>query len=169
MSAGEGEEAAGDGLAALRGLLDHAGEARHRRRIAGAPGDERDAAEDRRHGRGGEGGEARGEAGGRHPPPGLAVTGEEAERIGLVSLAVEDDQLLDKAYEVADKLAATTDANGAARIELPRLPVPRTPAELMESDNPRIRQFMKGSADGPVPFHFPAPAYADDLLGGADA
>ena len=43
------------------------------------------------------------------------------------------------------------------------------PAELMESDNPRIRQFMKGSADGPVPFHFPAPAYADDLLGGADA
>jgi len=44
-----------------------------------------------------------------------------------------------------------------------------TPAELMESDNPRIWQFMKGSADGPVPFHFPAPAYADDLLGGADA
>ena len=35
-----------------------------------------------------------------------AVTGEEAERIGLVSLAVDDDQLLDKAYEVADKLAA---------------------------------------------------------------
>jgi len=35
-----------------------------------------------------------------------AVTGEEAERIGLVSLAVDDDQLLAKAYEVADKLAA---------------------------------------------------------------
>ena len=35
-----------------------------------------------------------------------AVTGEEAERIGLVSLAVDDDQLLPKAYEVADKLAA---------------------------------------------------------------
>ncbi|MEJ6021554.1 enoyl-CoA hydratase/isomerase family protein [Ramlibacter sp. PS4R-6] len=34
------------------------------------------------------------------------VTGEEAERIGLVSLAVEDDRLLDKAYEVADRLAA---------------------------------------------------------------
>ena len=34
------------------------------------------------------------------------VDGAEAERIGLVSLAVEDDQLLDKAYEVADKLAA---------------------------------------------------------------
>jgi enoyl-CoA hydratase len=34
-----------------------------------------------------------------------AVSGEEAERIGLVSLAVEEDQLLPKAYEVADKLA----------------------------------------------------------------
>jgi enoyl-CoA hydratase len=34
-----------------------------------------------------------------------AVSGEEAERIGLVSLAVEEAGLLDKAYEVADKLA----------------------------------------------------------------
>jgi len=34
------------------------------------------------------------------------VSGEEAERIGLVSLCVEDAQLLTKAYEVADKLAA---------------------------------------------------------------
>jgi enoyl-CoA hydratase len=33
------------------------------------------------------------------------VSGEEAERIGLVSLAVEEDQLLSKAYEVADRLA----------------------------------------------------------------
>jgi enoyl-CoA hydratase len=32
-----------------------------------------------------------------------AVSGEEAERIGLVSLAVDDDQLLPKAYEVADR------------------------------------------------------------------
>jgi enoyl-CoA hydratase len=34
------------------------------------------------------------------------VSGEEAERIGLVSLAVDDEQLLPKAYEVADRLAA---------------------------------------------------------------
>ena len=33
------------------------------------------------------------------------ISGEEAERIGLVSLAVEDEQLLPKAYEVADRLA----------------------------------------------------------------
>jgi enoyl-CoA hydratase len=35
-----------------------------------------------------------------------AVSGAEAERIGLVSLCVPEDQLLSKAYEVADKLAA---------------------------------------------------------------
>ncbi len=35
-----------------------------------------------------------------------AVSGLEAERIGLVSLCVPQDQLLPKAYEVADKLAA---------------------------------------------------------------
>ena len=34
------------------------------------------------------------------------VSGEEAERIGLVSLAVEEDELFDKALEVAKKLAA---------------------------------------------------------------
>lgn len=33
------------------------------------------------------------------------VSGEEAERIGLVSLAVDADQLLPKAYEIADRLA----------------------------------------------------------------
>ena len=34
------------------------------------------------------------------------ISGEEAERIGLVSLTVDDNQLLDKAYEVADRLAS---------------------------------------------------------------
>ncbi len=34
------------------------------------------------------------------------ISGEEAERIGLVSLCVDETQLLPKAYEVADRLAA---------------------------------------------------------------
>ncbi|HVZ42660.1 MAG TPA: enoyl-CoA hydratase/isomerase family protein [Ramlibacter sp.] len=33
------------------------------------------------------------------------VSGEEAERIGLVSLAVDEDQLLARSYEIADRLA----------------------------------------------------------------
>ncbi|MFP6849865.1 MAG: ATP-binding cassette domain-containing protein [Pseudomonas sp.] len=41
-----------------------------------------------------------------------------------------------------------------------------TPAELKASDSPRVRQFMQGTPDGPVPFHFPAANYRDDLLGG---
>ena len=35
-----------------------------------------------------------------------SVSGEEAERIGLVSLAVEEDELVAKAFEVANRLAA---------------------------------------------------------------
>jgi enoyl-CoA hydratase len=34
-----------------------------------------------------------------------ALSGQEAERIGLVSLAVEEGELLSRAYEVADQLA----------------------------------------------------------------
>jgi len=41
-----------------------------------------------------------------------------------------------------------------------------TPAELAESSSDLIRQFMSGSPDGPVPFHYPAPDYRDELLGG---
>jgi phospholipid/cholesterol/gamma-HCH transport system ATP-binding protein len=39
-----------------------------------------------------------------------------------------------------------------------------TPDELRRSDLPVVRQFMTGSSDGPVPFHYPAPDYAAQLL-----
>jgi phospholipid/cholesterol/gamma-HCH transport system ATP-binding protein len=38
------------------------------------------------------------------------------------------------------------------------------PAQLRASDSAAVRQFMTGSADGPVPFHYPAPDYATQLL-----
>ncbi len=41
-----------------------------------------------------------------------------------------------------------------------------TPAELQASDSPFVQQFLKGRPDGPVRFHYPAPAYRDDVLGG---
>jgi len=41
-----------------------------------------------------------------------------------------------------------------------------TPAELQQSESPLIRQFMSGEADGPVPFHYPAAPYHDELLNG---
>ena len=40
-----------------------------------------------------------------------------------------------------------------------------TPAELEHNKSAWVRQFMKGLADGPVPFHYPAPDYASQLLG----
>ena len=36
-----------------------------------------------------------------------------------------------------------------------------TPAELKASDDPEVRQFIRGEPDGPVPFHYPAPPVAD--------
>ena len=41
-----------------------------------------------------------------------------------------------------------------------------TPAELARSNLPEVKQFMGGLDDGPVAFHYPAPDYAQDLLGG---
>jgi phospholipid/cholesterol/gamma-HCH transport system ATP-binding protein len=40
-----------------------------------------------------------------------------------------------------------------------------TPQELAGTDSEWARQFMQGLADGPVPFHYPAPDYASELLG----
>jgi len=40
-----------------------------------------------------------------------------------------------------------------------------TPDELMRSDRPDVRQFMAGLPDGPVPFHYPADNYVDELFG----
>ena len=38
-----------------------------------------------------------------------------------------------------------------------------TPDALAKSTDPFVRQFIDGAPDGPVPFHYPAPAYAEDL------
>jgi len=37
--------------------------------------------------------------------------------------------------------------------------------ELQRNDSPIVRQFIGGRADGPVPFHYPAPDYETQLLG----
>ena len=46
-------------------------------------------------------------------------------------------------------------------------------AALKDHPEPEVRQFINGSPDGPVPFHYPAPDYRQDLFGerrpGSDA
>ena len=38
-----------------------------------------------------------------------------------------------------------------------------TPAEVRESDDPFVHQFVHGEEDGPVSFHYPAKPYGGDL------
>jgi len=74
--------------------------------------------------------------------------------LGITSIVVSHD--LAETASIADYIYVVGDGQVLGQ---------GTPQELMDSDNPRIRQFMKGDPDGPVPFHFPAPDYRADLLG----
>ena len=75
--------------------------------------------------------------------------------LGITSIVVSHD--LAETASIADYLYVVGDGQVLGQ---------GTPDELMNSDNPRIRQFMQGTPDGPVPFHYPAANYRDDLLGG---
>ncbi|NBF02391.1 ATP-binding cassette domain-containing protein [Pseudomonas sp. Fl5BN2] len=74
--------------------------------------------------------------------------------LGITSIVVSHD--LAETASIADYLYVVGDGQVLGQ---------GTPEELLDSDNPRIRQFMKGDPDGPVPFHFPASDYRADLLG----
>ena len=40
-----------------------------------------------------------------------------------------------------------------------------SPQDLKKDNSPRLRQFLNGLPDGPVPFHYPAPEYMGNLIG----
>jgi len=42
-----------------------------------------------------------------------------------------------------------------------------SPAELQRSSSSWAQQFMQGAPDGPVPFHYPAPSFVEELMAGA--
>ena len=44
-----------------------------------------------------------------------------------------------------------------------------SPKELHDHSSPIVRQFLEGLADGPVPFHYPAPDYYGQLLAAGQA
>lgn len=75
--------------------------------------------------------------------------------LAITSVVVSHD--LAETASIADYLYVIADGDVLGQGE---------PEAMMNSDNPRIRQFMQGIPDGPVPFHFAAPDYSDDLLGG---
>ncbi|AJE22396.1 ATP-binding cassette domain-containing protein [Azotobacter chroococcum] len=74
--------------------------------------------------------------------------------LGITSIVVSHD--LAETASIADYLYVVGDGQVLGE---------GTPQDLMNSKNPRVTQFMKGLPDGPVPFHFPAPDYHNDLLG----
>jgi phospholipid/cholesterol/gamma-HCH transport system ATP-binding protein len=78
-----------------------------------------------------------------------------SDALGITSIVVSHD--LAETASIADYIYVVGDTQVLGQ---------GTPDELMNSDNPRVRQFMQGIPDGPVPFHFPAANYRDDLLGG---
>ncbi len=89
-------------------------------------------------------------------PISLGVTGNLIRRLtdtlGMTSVVVTHDvqeslKMVDYVYFVSD---GVIEAQG-------------TPAEIKASRLPYVHQFVHGEENGPVPFHYPAPDYADDL------
>jgi phospholipid/cholesterol/gamma-HCH transport system ATP-binding protein len=75
--------------------------------------------------------------------------------LGITSIVVSHD--LAETASIADYLYVVGDSKVLGH---------GTPAELMNSDNPQVRQFMTGTPDGPVAFHYQAADYREQLLGG---
>jgi phospholipid/cholesterol/gamma-HCH transport system ATP-binding protein len=75
------------------------------------------------------------------------------EALGITSIVVSHD---------VQELA--TIADDSYLLSGGRIAASGTPAQLRVSDSPAVRQFMTGSAEGPVTFHYPAPDYASQLL-----
>lgn len=76
--------------------------------------------------------------------------------LGVTSIVVSHD--VDETFLIADHVVFV--ANG-------RIAAQGTPAEMRASDDPLVRQFVGGLADGPVRFHYPAVPVAEDFGVGA--
>jgi phospholipid/cholesterol/gamma-HCH transport system ATP-binding protein len=73
--------------------------------------------------------------------------------LGLTSIVVSHD--VQEISTVADNVFLLSGGKVVAR---------GTPQELRSYPSEIVRQFVGGLADGPVPFHFPAPDYFSELL-----
>ena len=82
------------------------------------------------------------------------------EAFGMTSLIVTHD--VNETLRIADRIVVISEG---------KIVRDMTPQQLRDSDDAFIRQFADGLPDGPVPFHYPAPSYASQLLGegGANA
>lgn len=74
--------------------------------------------------------------------------------LGVTSIVVTHD--VQEVSQIADACYILSEGRVAAS---------GSPTELAGHPSPMVHQFIAGLADGPVPFHYPAPDYRADLLG----
>ncbi len=75
--------------------------------------------------------------------------------LGMTSIVVTHD--VSDACSIADYIYLIGDGSILAQ---------GTPVEMQHTQSIQVRQFMEGLPDGPVPYHYPATDYIDDLLQG---
>lgn len=73
--------------------------------------------------------------------------------LGLTSIVVSHD--VDEVSSIADRTFLISDG---------RVVASGTPEDMEQNVSAVVQQFMSGMADGPVPFHYPAPDYDQQML-----
>jgi len=74
--------------------------------------------------------------------------------LNLTSVIVSHD--IGETFSIADHVCILSEGKVMAT---------GSPEELQNSDSPFVQQFVNGRPDGPMPFHYPANEYTEDLLG----
>ncbi|MBX3678623.1 ABC transporter ATP-binding protein [Cognatazoarcus halotolerans] len=91
-------------------------------------------------------------------PISLGIIGQLIRRLndalGASSIMVTHD--VSESLEIVDHVCFVSEG---------RIVAQGTPAQIRESRDPFVHQFVHAEADGPVPFHYPAAPIAEDLLG----
>ena len=73
--------------------------------------------------------------------------------LGLTSIIVSHD--VQEILDIADYFYVISDGGIIGQ---------GTCVDIKRDSSPKLKQFLQGLPDGPVPFHFPAPSMAEDLL-----
>lgn len=74
--------------------------------------------------------------------------------LSMTSIVVSHD--IQETASIADKIYVIAEGKVIGK---------GSPQQLREDQSPMVRQFMQGLPDGPVPFHYPAQDFGDDMLG----
>ncbi|MDM8567057.1 ABC transporter ATP-binding protein [Candidatus Halobeggiatoa sp. HSG11] len=75
--------------------------------------------------------------------------------LGLTSIIVSHD--VQETAQIADLIYVISNGKVVSH---------GTPDAMKNSESAWVKQFINGESDGPVPFHYPASDYIEDLLGG---